>query len=87
MFDVVPDPTTDDQDGHTADQLDRETALTVQRILNHLAEEADNAAAMEAAQVPYWKACPDSVRGSRAAARALRAAAESLVGATPSYGA
>jgi len=60
-------------------QLDEETALAVQRILVQLADEQDAAAASEAAQVPYWKPCPDSVRGSRAAARALRAAAESLL--------
>ncbi|MGN6723375.1 MAG: hypothetical protein ACTHJM_12265 [Marmoricola sp.] len=59
-------------------QLDEETALAVQRILVQLADDQDAAAATEAAQVPYWKACPDSVRGSRAAARALRAAADAL---------
>ena len=70
MFDIAPDS--------AADQLDPETALTVQRILIQLASEQEDAAASVAAQTPYWQACPDSVRGSRAAARALRAAADSL---------
>lgn len=78
MLDIAHDPRTVDLDGHPADQLDPETVRTVRRILNQLAEDQENAAASEAAQVPYWKACPDSVRGSRAAARALRAAAASL---------
>jgi hypothetical protein len=78
MFDIAPDPKAVDPDGQPADELDLETALTVKRILIQLASDQENAAASEAAEVPYWKACPDSVRGSRAAARALRAVAESL---------
>lgn len=83
MLDIAPDQRTVDHDGQPAVRLDPDTAVTVQKILIQLASEQENAAASEAAQVPYWKACPDSVRGSRAAARALRAVAESLSVAGP----
>lgn len=79
MFESQPDPQPVDHHGQPVEELDLETALTVQRILNRLAADQEAAAAEEASHVPYWKACPDSVRGSRAAARALRAVAESLV--------
>lgn len=38
-----------------------------------LARHEDDVAAREAARVPYWAACPPSIEGHRAAARALRA--------------
>lgn len=79
MYEIAPDQEPVARHGRSVDQLDRETAQRVRRILIELASDQDEAAAREAAQVPYWKTCPDSVRGSRAAARALRAAAESLV--------
>jgi hypothetical protein len=50
----------------------------LRRMLFRLASEQDTLAATEAALVPYWKACPPSVTAIRLAARALRAAAESL---------
>ena len=78
MFVSEFDQTAADHSGPLAEPLDLETARQVRRILMRLADDQENSAADEAAQVPYWKACPDSVRGSRAAARALRAVAESL---------
>ncbi|MGN6162200.1 MAG: hypothetical protein ACTHOG_10940 [Marmoricola sp.] len=83
MFEIESDATKGDLPGHPAPELDLETARTVQRILIQLAHDQEDAAAREAAQTPYWKPCPDSVRGSRAAARALRAIADSL--ALPSH--
>jgi hypothetical protein len=43
-----------------------------------LARHEDDVAAREAARVPYWAACPPSIEGHRAAARALRADLERL---------
>jgi hypothetical protein len=43
-----------------------------------LARHEDDVAAREAARIPYWAACPPSVDGHRAAARALRADLERL---------
>lgn len=63
--------------------LDPETSRVVRRILIRLASDQEEAAASEAAQVPYWKPCPHSVLASRAAARALRECAETL----PTYSA
>ena len=60
------------------DALDAETAVAVRRILLRLASDQEQTAAEEAARVPYWRACPESVAGSRAAANALRSAADSL---------
>lgn len=53
-----------------------EVARVVRRVLARLASEQEAAAAAEAALVPYWKPCPSSVVGFRAAARVLREAAE-----------
>ena len=78
MFESGFDATAADGSGQWGEPLDLETARTVRRILMRLADAQETSAADEAAQVPYWKTCPDSVRGSRAAARALRAVAESL---------
>lgn len=50
----------------------------LRRLLYSLANEQDAIAAQEAALVPYWKPCPHSVIGTRAAARVLREAAEAL---------
>lgn len=86
MYEVEMESVTVDHVGLPPDELDPETAQALQKILNRLASDQENAAASEAAQVPYWKACPDSVRGSRAAARALRALAESLSIRTPQIG-
>lgn len=58
--------------------LDPEIAGIVRRLLYSLASEQDAAAAEEAAHVPYWQPCPHSVIGIRAAARALREAADHL---------
>lgn len=58
--------------------LDPEVTRVLRRLLLHLADEQDVAAAKEAAEVPYWKPCPHSVIGIRAAARVLREAAEGL---------
>jgi hypothetical protein len=60
------------------DALDADTALAVRRVLLRLAHDQEQAAADEAAANPYWKPCPVSVLGSRAAADALRSAADSV---------
>lgn len=60
------------------DALDADTASAVRRVLLRLASDQEQAAADEAAHVQYWQACPESVIGSRAAAAALRSAAESM---------
>ena len=51
----------------------------VRRQLLLLAKGEDNRAADEAANVPYWAPLPASVAGHRAAAAALRAAAEQFI--------
>lgn len=43
------------------------------RELVRLARHEEELAANEAARVPYWRVCPPSVDGHRAAAAALRA--------------
>lgn len=48
------------------------------RELGRLARREEDAAATEAAQIPYWSACPPTVAGHRAAARALWADVERL---------
>lgn len=57
------------------DATDFDIAPALRRALLQLAHEQENAAAAEAAEVPYWKPCPISVLGLRAAARVLRDAA------------
>jgi hypothetical protein len=52
------------------------------RELNALAQQEDDAAAAEAATVPYWMPQPTSVQGRRAAARVLREEAARLDAAT-----
>ena len=66
--------------------LDSEIAGILRRLLYSLASEQDAAAAQEAALVPYWKPCPHSVIGIRAAARALREAADALPQAVSNHG-
>jgi hypothetical protein len=51
---------------------------TVQRMLLRLALVQDERAASEAAQVPYWSPCPDSVLARRTAAEVLRECADQL---------
>lgn len=58
--------------------LDPEISQILRRLLYSLANQQDSAAAEQAAVVPYWKPCPHSVIGIRAAARALREAADAL---------
>ena len=58
--------------------LDPEISRILRQLLYSLADDQDAAAAKEAAEVPYWKPCPHSVIGIRAAARALREAADAL---------
>lgn len=48
------------------------------RELRRVAKGEEDRAAAEAADTPYWSACPPSVLAHRAAARALRADAERL---------
>jgi len=60
---------------------DAVVAVALRRELLRLAALEDSLAAAEAARVPYWATCPDSVNGHRAAALALRADAERLVSA------
>ncbi|GAC1382363.1 MAG: hypothetical protein NVSMB48_12550 [Marmoricola sp.] len=78
MFESEFDTGTTDYAGQLAEPLDPDTARKIRRILMRLADDQENSAIAEAADVPYWKSWPDSVRASRAAARALRAVAETL---------
>lgn len=78
MFESEYDSGAADHTGPLAEPLDPDTARKVRRILMRLADDQENSAIAEAAHVPYWKSWPDSVRECRAAARALRAVAESL---------
>jgi hypothetical protein len=55
----------------------------VTRELLCLAQAEENHAVTEAARVPYWAPCPDSVMGHRAAARVLREDAARLCGQSP----
>jgi hypothetical protein len=57
-------------------------ADAVRHELLRLAREADDRAATEAAAVPYWSPSPVSIQGHRAAATALRTAADELLGRT-----
>ena len=59
--------------------LDDTTAHAVRRVLLQLAHAQDEHAARTAARTPYWEPCPGSVTGCRAAAEALRAAADALL--------
>lgn len=68
----------DEQPGGSSQGLEPEVAATLRSIIFGLAAEEEAAAASEAAQVPYWCSCPESVIGHRAAAKALRLAAESI---------
>ena len=58
--------------------LDDTIAHAVRRVLLQLAHLQDEDAARVAARTPYWEPCPGSVTGCRAAAEALRAAADAL---------
>jgi len=55
----------------------------VTRELLRLAQAEESHAVTEAARVPYWAPCPDSVMGHRAAARVLREDAARLCGQSP----
>lgn len=48
------------------------------RQLHSLAKAEEDAAAEEAARVPYYASCPSSVQAHREAARSLRATAHSV---------
>lgn len=52
--------------------LGPELVAALCRELARLAAREEEAAATEAARIPYWAPCPPSVQGHRAAARALR---------------
>lgn len=54
------------------------THLALCQQLHDLARAEEEAAAQEAARVPYWSACPPSVHAHREAARSLRATAHRL---------
>ena len=58
--------------------VDPEVVRILRLLMYRLAREQDSAAADQAALVPYWQPCPLSVEGIRAAAHALRAAADAL---------
>jgi hypothetical protein len=51
---------------------------TITNLLLDLARREDDLAAAEALGTPYWRPCPESVVGHRAAAKALRRHAESF---------
>lgn len=59
--------------------LSAKVLALVRNELLRLARFEDALAAAEAEAVPYWAACPDSVRVHRMAAVALRARAEATV--------
>jgi hypothetical protein len=61
------------------DVPDEIMAVVLRRELLRLAAIEESLATAEAARVPYWAPCPDSVSGHRAAARALREDAERLM--------
>lgn len=52
------------------------THAAVRAVLLKLAKQQEDLAADEAAKVPYWTPCPDTVVGRRAAAEVLRAQAD-----------
>jgi hypothetical protein len=58
----------------------RNVSSVVREVLLRLARREDDAAAAEAASVPYWAPIPDTVVGRRRAAAALRAEAEDVDG-------
>lgn len=63
-------------------QLPRDLATQLRHALFALARMEDELANTEAAQLPYWAPCPESVTGHRAAAQALRARADGLAWAS-----
>jgi hypothetical protein len=62
-----------DSNGHPEENT---MAIRLRQILFELARREDNIALSEAADVPYWAPHPTSVIGHRAAAEALRSAAD-----------
>lgn len=60
--------------------MSAETATALLRELYRLVEAEEARASAEAASVPYWARCPESVTARRAAARVLREDAERLQG-------
>jgi hypothetical protein len=56
------------------------TSEVLRRELLQLARQEDDLASDEGAAVPYWAPCPPSVQGHRAAAVALREAADRVIG-------
>lgn len=65
---------------NTLTTIDTEMATRLRLRLLALARRQDDLAAEEAAGTPYWKPQPDTVHGHRAAADALRAEADLLIG-------
>lgn len=59
-------------------RLEVDVMATLRVMLRRLARQQDDAAADQAASIPYWESCPLTVVGMRAAAEALREAADSL---------
>lgn len=57
----------------------RAVTAELRMILLELARQEEDDAANEAADQPYWMACPPSVQGHRAAAAALRDQADRLL--------
>ena len=62
---------------HSSDSPTTRQAL--RRELFRLAREQDDIACAEGAAVPYWASSPPSTQGHRAAAAALREAADQIV--------
>ena len=83
MFDTPSDITSTGSQQGFDDPFDSKTAYAVRATLFRLADAQERIAAAEAALVPYWKPCPEGVTGARAAARALRAAAEMMLVSSP----
>jgi hypothetical protein len=83
MVDISSTTNEGDLNGLPVELLDAESAASMRKILLRLATAQDEAAAAQAARTPYWKPWPESAIGCKAAARALRAIAESLSVALP----
>lgn len=61
------------------DNVTTRSQPVLRSLLLELARREDDMAAHEAATIPYWAPCPESVIGRRVAAAVLRAEADELL--------
>lgn len=78
MFSPTADSPTDRSTDLVLDRLDPATVHALRRTLIRLASAQEEAAAAEAANIPYWEPYPLHALGLRSAATTLRAAADAL---------